>query len=260
LQQTILQLAVMGKLVPQNPKDEPASQLLEKIAKEKTRLIKEGKIRKQKKLPEITEEEKLFALPEGWKWVRLGNYGRVFSGNSFKSGDFNTENGVKVIKITNAGVGKFIETEDYLPSDFLKKYEAYVVNKNDLIFALTRPYISAGLKISKCSRTYHKSLLNQRVAAVRLYTDGEYTFIYLQSLFVLNFYKEKFSGTGLQPNLKMSDVINLLIPVAPEQEQHRIVAKVDELMALCDQLKARLHESQSTKLQLADTIVQQAVV
>ncbi len=257
--QTILQLAVMGKLVHQNPKDEPASVLLEKIAKEKARLLKEGKIKKQKKLPEITEEEKPFALPEGWEWVRLGNYGRVFSGNSFKSGDFNTENGVKVIKITNAGVGKFIETEDYLPFDFLKEYEAYVVNKNDLIFALTRPYISAGLKISKCPGTYHKSLLNQRVAAVRLYSDGEYAFIYLQSLFVLNLYKERFSGGGLQPNLKMSDVTNLLIPIAPEQEQHCIVAKVDELMALCDQLKTRLHENQSTKLQLADTIVRQAV-
>ncbi len=183
------------------------------------------------------------------------NYGRVFSGNSFKSANFNTEDGVKVIKITNAGAGKFLETEDYLPFTFLEEYQAYIVNKNDLILALTRPYISTGLKISKCPGSYHKSLLNQRVAAVRLYTDEEYVFIYLQSLFVLNRYKERFSGTGLQPNLKMSDVTDLLIPIAPEQEQHRIVAKVDELMALCDQLKTHLHDNQSTKLQLADTIV-----
>jgi type I restriction enzyme S subunit len=259
LKQTILQLAVMGKLVPQNQEDEPASVLLKKIAREKARLLKEGKIKKQKKLPEITEEEKPFALPEGWEWVRLGDFGRVFSGNSFKSEDFNRRDGVKVIKITNAGVGKLIETEDYLPNVFLKKYESYIVNKNDLILALTRPYISTGLKVSKCPAKYHNSLLNQRVAAVRLYTNEEYIFIYMQSLFVLDLYKEKFSSTGLQPNLKISDVTNLLVPIAPEAEQHRIVTKIDELMALCDQLKARLHDAQTTKLQLADTVVQQAV-
>ena len=75
LKQTILQLAVMGKLVPQDPNDEPASVLLARIAKEKTRLIKEGKIKKQKPLPEITDEEKPFELPVGWEWVRLRNIG-----------------------------------------------------------------------------------------------------------------------------------------------------------------------------------------
>ena len=78
LWELILELAVRGKLVPQNPNDEPASGLLEKIAKEKARLVKEGKIKKQKSLPEVSEDEKPFELPEGWEWARLGdvtNYG-----------------------------------------------------------------------------------------------------------------------------------------------------------------------------------------
>src|SRR5690606_10894523 len=73
LKDTILQLAVMGKLVPQNPGDEPASELLKRIDAEKARLVKEGKIKKQKPLPPVSDDEKPFELPQGWEWVRLSS-------------------------------------------------------------------------------------------------------------------------------------------------------------------------------------------
>ncbi|WP_287873377.1 restriction endonuclease subunit S [Aeromonas sp.] len=258
LKQTILQLAVMGKLVPQDPSDEPTSALLDRIAAEKARLVKEKKIKKEKPLPAISKDEVPFELPNGWKWERLGAYSHVFAGNAFKSEDFNNEAGTKVIKITNAGVNVFIETDDYLPVEFSEIYSQYQVCEGDLILALTRPYISSGLKVSVCPKGYHESLLNQRVAAIRALDETEFTFLFLRSPVVLKHYQQRFGGSGLQPNLKMSDVTDLFIAVPPKTEQHRIVAKVDELMTLCDQLKSRLQTSQQTQLKLVDSLVEQA--
>lgn len=261
LKQTLLQLAVMGKLVPQDPNDQPASELLQKIAREKVRLIKEKKIKTQQPLPEISDEEKPFPLPQGWEWVRLGDVANIVSGNAFKSSDFNEQAGVKTIKITNAGVGELIETEDYLPASFAKEFDAHVVEKDDLILALTRPYISTGLKVSKCPESYHGALLNQRVSAIKCYSlfISDFAFLVMRSPFVLKTYQDRFGGSGLQPNLKVSDVTELLMPMPPNNEQHRIVAKVDQLMALCDQLKTRLQQAQTTQQHLADAIVEQAV-
>ncbi|HHK1008392.1 TPA: restriction endonuclease subunit S [Pseudomonas aeruginosa] len=261
LKQTLLQLAVMGKLVPQDSSDEPASELLKRIAEEKARLVAEGKIKKQKLLAEIAEEDKTFALPIGWEWARLDDVAHVFAGNAFKSEDFQENPGVRVIKITNAGAGEFIETEDYLPSGYEVEYSPFSVKKSDLILALTRPYISTGLKVSKCPPEYDGALLNQRVAAIRFFSDinSDFGFLFFSSPIVLSIYQERFGGSGLQPNLKMSDVTTLLVPIPPAEEQHRIVAKIDQLMALCDQLKARLNQARQVHEQLANALVEQAV-
>jgi len=256
LKDTILQLAVMGKLVPQNPDDEPASELLKKIETEKARLVKEGKIKKQKPLPAITDEEKPFELPEGWSVVFLEKLAHIFAGCSFKSEDFKQHPGVRVIKISNVGVGQIEPTEDFLPNEFANDYSQYLVSNNDLVIALTRPYISSGLKVSICNEMYNGSLLNQRVAAIRPYINGMFLYKYLQSEFVLGMYMKRFGNSGLQPNLKMEDVTQLIIPVPPLTEQKRIVAKVDELFALCDQLKARLQAGSETQLTLMEALVE----
>jgi type I restriction enzyme S subunit len=260
LKQTLLQLAVMGKLVQQDPNDEPASELLKRIQSEKAKLVAEGKIKKEKPLASITEEEKPFDLPVGWEWVHLFKIADVISGNAFKSEDFNNESGTRVIKITNTGVNELIETSDFLPESFRTKYENYIVNEGDLLLALTRPYISNGLKISKCPSSYNKSLLNQRVAAIKInnHTNEEYVYQTLKSPYVLKTYQHRFGGSGLQPNLKISDVTELLIPLSPLAEQHRIVAKVDELMAICDQLKTRITEANELQRKIADVMTQVA--
>ena len=261
LKQTLLQLAVMGKLVPQDPSDEPASELLKRIAGKKALLMADGKIRRQKALAKISDDEKLFELPAEWTWARLEDISHIFSGNAFKSEDFQEDSGAKVIKITNAGVGEFIRTNDYLPAEYEYEYASFRVLKGDLILALTRPYISTGLKISRCPAEYDGALLNQRVSAIRLSCEmsNEFGFLFLKSPIVLAIYQERFGNSGLQPNLKMADVTSLVIPIPPAAEQHRIVAKVDQLMALCDQLKNRVAEARQLHEQLATTLVEQAV-
>lgn len=282
LRKTILQLAVMGCLVPQDPNDPPARELLKQIEAEKQRLhasssrknrgssgVKDLDSRspstrgqacgndgtKTKSIPPIKPEEVPYQLPKGWEWVRLSTCGYVFSGNAFKSQDFNTQSGVRVIKITNAGVGKLIETTEYLPEIFVYKYSEYLVQKDDLILALTRPYISSGLKISICSENYDGALLNQRVAAIRWHVPSLFYYLYFSSPQVLKSYQDKFRNTGLQPNLKMSDITNLLLPLPPLPEQHRIVAKVDQLMTLCDQLEQQIDAASNKQRELLDAVM-----
>jgi len=259
LEQTILQLAVRGLLVPQDPADEPARELLQQIRAEKDRLIAEGKIKKDKPLPAISDEEKPFDLPEGWEWVRLGDVSNVLSGNAFASEDFSTESGIRAIKITNAGVGELVETEDYLPIEFASRFANFAVATGDLILALTRPYISTGLKISLCPESYDGALLNQRVAAIRcgFGIDNSFAFLFMSSPHVLNIYQERFGGSGLQPNLKVKDVTELLLPLPPFAEQSRIVARVEALRTLCGQLRQRLAASRDTQAQLASALLAQ---
>lgn len=259
LEQTILQLAVRGLLVPQDPADEPASELVKQIRAAKDRLIAEGKIKKDKPLPAISGEEIPFDLPQGWEWVRLGDVSNVLSGNAFASEDFSTESGIRAIKITNAGVGELVETEDYLPIEFASRFANFAVAAGDLILALTRPYISTGLKISLCPESYDGALLNQRVAAIRcgFGIDNGFAFLFMSSPHVLNIYQERFGGSGLQPNLKVKDVTELLLPLPPFAEQSRIVARVEALRALCGQLRQRLAASRDTQGQLASALLAQ---
>jgi type I restriction enzyme, S subunit len=212
----------------------PERALMKEIQKEKDRLIKERKIKKEKPLPEITEDELPFDIPENWCWVRLGDQVRIFAGVSFESTDFSTmETGAKVIKITNCGVGKFIETKEYLPADFLQRFPEYLVNENDIILTLTRPFIDEGLKVSLVTKEYSGALLNQRVAAIvnDFRINMKYLFYYLRSPFVLQKFKSRFSkNSGLQPNLKMSDLTLLEFPFPPLLEQGRIVQRLEELL------------------------------
>ncbi len=260
LRQQLLQDAVQGKLVEQNPDDEPASELLKKIKAEKAKLINEKKLKKEKELPPIKPEEIPFEIPENWFWCRLGEICDFISGYNFESSDFGKGIGAKCIKITNAGVGEVIETDDVLPIEFIEKFKSYLVFEGDLILALTRPYILDGLKISKCPTSYNSSLLNQRVALIRAnYIDPDYVYQFLRSDYVLKKYKSMFEGKGQQPNLKKEDVVELLIPLPPLIEQSRIVQKLDELMHYCNELEVSIKQSESQNEKLLQQVLKEAL-
>jgi type I restriction enzyme S subunit len=261
LRQAFLREAMQGKLVKSANTKETGQQLLAKIKAEKAQLIAEKKLKKEKELASISEDEIPFEIPEHWSWCRLGEISNFISGTNFNSSDFKKGEGVKCIKITNAGVGELIETDDVLPYNFIEKYSNYIVYQGDLILALTRPYIAEGLKISKCNNVYNNSLLNQRVALIRNYPSisNEYIYKYLRSDYVLNKYKSMFEGKGQQPNLKKEDVTELLFPLPPLHEQEKIVAKLEELMAFCDGLEQSIKESQGYNEKLLQQVLREAL-
>ena len=265
IRQQILQEAIEGKLTAEwrqkNPDAEPASELLSRIQAEKEQLIKDKKIKKQKPLPPIGDEEKPFDLPNGWVWCRLGELIDFYTGNNFLSSDFKKGDGVKCIKITNAGVQKIIETNERLPIEFLATHKHYIVNTGDIVLALTRPYISTGLKVSICPESYNNSLLNQRVAMIKLnknYCNKGYCYSFLCSDFVLLRYKEEFDFKSQQPNLRKEHVTHLPIPLPPLSEQKTIAIKVEKLLALCDQMEIQITASQTHAKQLMQAVLKEA--
>jgi type I restriction enzyme S subunit len=257
LKQTILQLAVMGKLVPQNPNDEPASVLLKKIAAQKARLIKEGKIKKQEPLPEITDDEKLFNLPEGWEWTQLGNLSANIHYGYTTSADHGNS-GVRLLRITDIQ-NDSVDWETVPGCEIEeKKANDYLLEDNDILIARTggtigKSYLVENIDVKAVFASYLirvKRIEGMYSPFIKTYLGSQ---LYWQQLY------ENSMGTG-QPNVNATALKRLVFPLPPIAEQHRIVAKVDELMALCDKLKARINDAQTTQIQLANTIVERAVM
>lgn len=258
LKQTILQLAVMGKLVPQDPNDEPASVLLERIAEEKAQLIKEKKIKKQKALPPIADDEKPFDLPNGWEWCRLGDCltkitdGTHHSPQNSDSGDFLyisakniKENGVQLSNAT------YVSAEDH--------HE---------IFARCDPSFGDLLYIKDGATTGIATINNleepfsmlSSVALLKLPFGllNQYLLYTLRSPFFYSEMRAGMSGVAIT-RVTLKKLNSAFIPIPPSSEQELIVRKVEELVMVCDELKSRLKESQSTQLHLTDAIVEQAL-
>lgn len=260
LEQTILQLAVRGLLVPQDPKDEPASELLKNIRLEKDRLIAEGKIKKDKPLPAIGEKEKPFELPSGWDWARVGCVIEMLNGYAFKSEWFKPE-GVRLLRNLNISHGKVDWSQPaMLDEGNAKNYEAFSLKEGDLVLSLDRPIISTGLKYAVIRKSDLPCLLLQRVARLSSYigvVHSEYLTLWLQSdLFLGTIDPGRSNGI---PHISTKQVSDLAFGLPPLAEQSRIVARVTELRALCQQLREKLTQARSTQTQLAQAWVEQAV-
>ncbi len=260
LKQAILQLAVMGKLVPQDPNDEPASTLLEKIAKEKARLVKEGKIKKQKKLPEITEEERPFELPKGWELVRLGNLIPDFQNGASSRGD---KEGLETIVLRLADIKNwkvfFEDTRSLRINE--KSVKKYSLKTNDVLIIRVNGSADIVGRFILCDQEidaiYCDHFIRMRFAFQSI--APSYLELLGSSDLIRNRIKDLFVSTAGQKTVNQKHISSLVVTLPPLAEQHRIVAKVDELMALCDTLKERLQEAQTIQVQLADAIVEQAV-
>lgn len=237
LDKKILDLAVQGKLVPQDPSDEPASVLLKKIAAEKQKLIQEGKIKKQKKLPAITEDEIPFEIPKTWEWVRLGNVVDLLSGYAFKSQNFLNNGHYRLLRGINLSVEN-IRWDDTVYLDTIpKKLQVYKIAQGDVLLGLDRPWISDGIRVDIFNGP-EDTLLVQRVLRIR--DIGVMINRYIAILLRSQLFKDAVANdtTGISvPHISQSQVSNVVVPLPPLREQVRIANCIDELIPAIRQIR-----------------------
>lgn len=220
LKQSVLQYAMEGKLVKQNSSDEPASELIKKIENEKAELIKEGKIKKNKKLPAITDDEKPFDIPDSWEWVRLGELLKpeinLKPKSSFEYIDIaslnNKTNTIKDCKT-------YIWGKDKIPVRATKP-----VSKGDILYSTVRPYLrNVAIVPDKLDNQIATS--GFYVLKPLKYTDTKYIFYLLLSPYLTNAMHEKMKGIN-SPSIKKSDLKNFVVVFPPLEEQKRIVTNL----------------------------------
>ncbi len=239
LRELILELAVRGKLVPQDASDEPASELLKRIADEKAKLVAEGKIKKSKPLAEITDDEKPFELPAGWEWVRLGDTGKIFNGNSINENE-------KTEKYTKLKSGyPFIATKDVgYGRDKLDYQNGVLIPFDNESFKIA--HIGAVLICSEGGSSGKKIGITEMDICFgnKLFANEtwlgfvpRFIFYIYQSPYFFKSFSERM--TGIIGGISINQFLTIPISMPSESEQYRIVAKVDELMALCDQLESQ---------------------
>lgn len=248
LKQTILQLAVMGKLVPQDPNDEPASELLKRIEQEKAQLVKEGKIKKQKPLQPVSDEEKPVELPLGWKWCRLGECIHLISGQHLRPNEY-TENIIEGAIPYITGPAEFGELNPTY-SKFTIEKRAVAVPKDILITC-------KGAGLGKLNVANVEIAISRQLMAIRtVRASCDYFKLLLSSMY--DYFQGKGVGIAI-PGISREDVIEPVISLPPLDEQERIVLKVNALFGTCDQLKSRLQSAQQTQLHLADALTDAAL-
>ena len=240
LRELILQLAVQGKLVAQDENDEPATALLEKI-----RLIRKNKIIKSKSTLPIKVSDMPFEIPNGWQWVRLGDIQNFVNGYAFKSQQYK-QSGIGIIRIGDIQMGGITKNSmKFVDSDYFNILdEKLKVKPGDLVLAMSGA-TTGKLGFNKTNETF---LLNQRVGKLEFTcVDSIYAYLYLTTKIQENL---RISSGSAIPNLSTTQINNIEFPLPPLTEQRRIVAKVDQLMVLCDELEARQKKKHTARTRL----------
>ncbi|MGK0466394.1 MAG: type I restriction enzyme S subunit [Clostridium sp.] len=241
LRNVVLQLAIEGKLVPQDATDEPSSDLIKRIQVEKDKLLKEGKIKKQRPLPKIEEGEVPFEIPDSWKCIRLGTICKKIGAGSTPTGGKSVykDNGVKFIRSQNVyNDGLRISNVAFIDDSINTKMKGSQVESKDVLLNIT------GASIGRCCvvpDNFGYANVNQHVTIIRLVDLAMKEFIqinmisnYIQKLIMdvqVGVSREGLSG------IKLS---NFIIPLPPINEQHRIVQKVELIMSLIDQMEVEM--------------------
>ncbi len=228
LKQTVLQLAVQGKLVPQDPDDEPVTELLKRIKTEKERLIREGEIRKAKQLPPIETDEVPFELRTGWVWARLGDV-------------FDLEYGKGLPKKKRESHG---EVPVYGSNGIVGYHAQSLVDSACVVIGRKGSSGAVNLAL-RPSWVIDTAYFVRPPAEI----DLVYTFHLLKSLSLETL------GKGIKPGLNRNEAYNLVVAIPPLAEQKRIVAKVESLLALCDALAAEVAAVEEVRARLLQAVL-----
>lgn len=231
MKKSILQYAIQGKLVEQRPEEGTGEELYRQIQYEKQRLIKEGKIKKEKPLAEIADDEIPFDIPESWKWVRLGDLANINGGFAFKSTNYTSE-GVRVIRISDFNERGFVNDKivRYPYDDSLSQY---VLDLKNILLCMTGGTVGKSLFITELDE---KMVVNQRVATIKVNSVMP-EYVYQAILAPLTQKVIQDSKNSTNDNISMDTIKDFLIPLPPLAEQKRIVAKLEEILPLCERLK-----------------------
>lgn len=245
----ILTLAMQGKLVEHDPNDQPASELLKEIQAEKARLVAEGKIKKIESFDPIKEEEKPFAIPKGWEWVRIRDV-RYDWGQKVPNRKFTY---IDVGSISNLE-GKLGEDLQVLTPETAPSRARKIVKNGTVIYSTVRPYL---LNIAIIDRDFeYEVIASTAFAILHPYKSivAKFIFYYLRSPSFIEYVENLMKGVAY-PAINDGDFYSAKFPLPPLAEQKRIVEKVDQLLALCDELGEGLEKAEEKRGEILEGMV-----
>ena len=244
LKKSVLQQAIMGRLGTQNDKDEPASELLKRIKDEKAKLIKEKKIKKEKALAPITDDEKPFDIPESWEWVRLGEICTFLSRG--RSPKYTEKSDIPVFaqKCNLKEGGISLDKAKFLDPNTLKSWnDIYKILEGDVLLNSTGTGTVGRTRLfkNKYLGKYSFTIPDSHITIVRTSDSimSDYVFYVLSSFTIQKYFEDNLAGSTNQKELYINIVHDLCFPLPPLAEQHRIVTKIEELLTMIERIKLK---------------------
>jgi type I restriction enzyme S subunit len=261
LRQAFLREAMQGKLVKSTNTNDTGQQLLAKIKAEKAKLIAEKKLKKEKVLSPISEDEIPFEIPEHWAWCRLGDLG------SFRRGPFGSaltkgifvKTGYKVYEQKNAIYDNHTLGEYYITSEKFKELKGFVVKPNDLIVSCSGATLG---RIAEIPEGAEEGIINQALMRMTLFQSGITNSFFIRlfrSPYMQKKIFDKAWGSAIPNMVGLVEIKKILIPLPPLHDQEQIVAKLEELMAYCDGLEQSIKESQGYNEMLLQQVLREAL-
>ena len=261
LKQTILQLAVMGKLISHVPNDEPARNLLQKMALEKDQLTKKKKIKKQRVLPPISAREKPFELPQDWEWCRFQELIYDLKYGTSKKSDYSIQ-GTPILRIPNVVKG-YIDSNDLKFSKLTEQeLEDLSLKENDILVIRSNGsshIVGTTTVVDESHEGFAYAGYLVRIRTNTEVCDPNFLQYAFQSYLIRNQIEQPLRTTSGVKNINSTEISSLVLPLPPLEAQQRIVATIQNVMDICEQLKERLNQASETRCQLAEAMVEGAL-